>query len=543
MMKISGIQAKLVFSLLALMVAASLITSFFFFSRVRAGLLKETDKHVRSLAQTSALMIEGDAFLNVLQGSDPTGFLDRTIRRKMREIYTASPNVRDIIAVGRIQGAMKVAVSIPDIDMTPQDMVSEAVAPIAEALKGMVTTDLRGLAADDRITYGYAPIFNSEGKPVGALRIGYSTAAMGRVLDSLRVRALTAFLICVVMSLIVSYFTARHLVAPIMKLAEATSRVADGELGLKVHIDSRDELGDLARSFSLMSDKLKQAYDKLQNKLGLTDQELVKTNRELAEANTRLQTAMEELKRNQERLVQSEKLAALGEMAACVAHEVRNPLSVIRSSAQLLTGKEPDKASEGKASEGKSAELIQFIQEEVTRLDRVVENFLKFSRPVKVTLADENFNEVVEYATRVIEEKARETNVTLAMNLTENPGHCELDREQFRQLLMNLILNAIDASPNGGTVTVSTSIDDRWGVVSVTDEGSGISREHQEHLFKPFFTTKREGTGLGLSISQHIARAHGGELTLMKTSDQGTSLMVRIPRKGELQASGADSRS
>lgn len=533
MMKISGIQAKLVFSLLALMVAASLITSFFFFSRVRAGLLKETDRHVRSLAQTSALMIEGDAFLNVLQGSDPTGFLDRTIRRKMREIYTASPNVRDIIAVGRIQGAMKVAVSIPDIDMTPQDMVSEAVAPIAEALKGMVTTDLRGLAADDRITYGYAPIFNSEGKPVGALRIGYSTAAMGRVLDSLRVRALTAFLICVVMSLIVSYFTARHLVAPIMKLAEATSRVADGELGLKVHIDSRDELGDLARSFSLMSDKLKQAYDKLQNKLGLTDQELVKTNRELAEANTRLQMAMEELKLNQERLVQSEKLAALGEMAACVAHEVRNPLSVIRSSAQLLTGKDPDK----------SAELIQFIQEEVTRLDGVVENFLRFSRPVNVTLADENFNEVVEYATRVIEEKARENNVTLVMNLTEKPGHCELDREQFRQLLMNLILNAIDASPDGGTVTVSTSIDNRWSVVTVADEGPGISREHQEHLFEPFFTTKREGTGLGLSISQHIAQAHGGELTMMKTSDKGTTLMVRIPKKGEMQTSGEDSRS
>ena len=306
----------------------------------------------------------------------------------------------------------------------------------------------------------------------------------------------------------------------------SAGEMADGELGQEVTISSRDEFGELARAFSMMSEKLKNAYDRLQNKLGMTDQELVKTNREL-------QQTMIELKRNQEKLVQSEKLAVLGEMAACVAHEVRNPLSVIRSSAQLLIGKDQEKV----------AELVQFIQEEVSRLDGVVENFLRFSRPVKVSLAMEDFNEVVEYASRVIDDKAGEKDVRVRMDFSPEMEKCELDREQFRQLLMNLLLNAIDASPSGGTVTVSTYSETDWNIVTVSDEGPGIPSGVKDHLFEPFITTKREGTGLGLSISQQISRAHKGELEVKETGKHGTCFLIRVPRKGEIEHSGTDSRS
>lgn len=233
-----------------------------------------------------------------------------------------------------------------------------------------------------------------------------------------------------------------------------------------------------------------------------------------------------------ERMRERDRLAALGEMAAGLAHEIRNPLGAIKGAAQFL---DPAKLDE------EDAEILQVIVEEVDRLNGVVTQFLDYARPVKPEVVPVDVNEVVERTVRLLHVNLGE-GVELDVQLDPHRPMAMSDAEQLKQVLMNLVQNAVQAMPQGGRIAIATASaqDDPAGFhlsgrvtdfveVRVRDSGPGLPDEHREHIFVPFFTTKKRGTGLGLAISQRIIRSHGGRISAQSRPGEGTEFLIRLP--------------
>ena len=227
-----------------------------------------------------------------------------------------------------------------------------------------------------------------------------------------------------------------------------------------------------------------------------------------------------------ERLKERDRLAALGEMAAGLAHEIRNPLGAIKASAQFL--------EEGDES---PREFTDIIVEEVNRLNRVVSSFLDYARPSKGDPSPTDVNGAVQRTMQLLTPEIQEAQVRLRLDLGETPP-VRIDVEQLRQVLINLVRNAIQAMESGGDLIVRTvahptedagDVPGPWLEIHVADTGPGIPQKVQETLFVPFVTTKDRGSGLGLAISQRIVTAAGGRIEVRSHSGTGTTFIVRLP--------------
>ncbi len=238
-----------------------------------------------------------------------------------------------------------------------------------------------------------------------------------------------------------------------------------------------------------------------------------------------------------ERMKERDRLAALGEMAAGLAHEIRNPLGAIKGAAQLLVGGDgqPVKADD-------AGEFISIIVEEVNRLNKVVSQFLDYARPYKGEPAEVDVNEVVRKTMQILEAHEHPQKVKLDVRLSAELPRVRGDAEQLRQVFLNLGLNGVEAMPDGGTLTITTARrrTQRRGEkptsfveVRFHDTGKGIAREHLKNLFIPFFTTKEKGTGLGLPISQRIISQHGGAIDVRSEPGKGTAFTVYLPTADE----------
>ena len=238
-----------------------------------------------------------------------------------------------------------------------------------------------------------------------------------------------------------------------------------------------------------------------------------------------------------EKMKERDRLAALGEMAAGLAHEIRNPLGAIKGAAQLLVGRD------GRPVKGEDhEEFISIIVEEVNRLNKVVSQFLDYARPYKGEPAEIDVNEVVRRTTQILEAHEHPQRVKLDVRLAEILPRVRGDAEQLRQVFLNLGLNGIEAMPEGGTLTITTARrrTERRGEppasfveIRFQDTGKGIAREHLKNLFIPFFTTKEKGTGLGLPISQRIVSQHGGAIDVRSEPGKGTAFTVFLPTADE----------
>lgn len=226
-----------------------------------------------------------------------------------------------------------------------------------------------------------------------------------------------------------------------------------------------------------------------------------------------------------DRMRERDRLAALGEMAAGLAHEIRNPLGAIKGAAQCL---------DPKRLPGEDGEFLEVIVDEVNRLNGVVTAFLDYARPLKQNFGPTDLNEVVSRTMRLIQNEipaAIETQVELMMELPRVDG----DAEQLKQVLINLVQNAIQAIGTGpGRIEIRTMRGDLRGSsdaveVRVQDSGPGIPPEQQPHIFVPFFTTKEKGTGLGLAICQRIVKSHGGTIGVASRPGEGTAFVLRFP--------------
>jgi len=250
--------------------------------------------------------------------------------------------------------------------------------------------------------------------------------------------------------------------------------------------------------------------------------ELQETARRLDESYKNLQAQSERIITVEEKLRRSEKLSTLGEMAAVLAHEIRNPLGSIRGTAEILR----DNFKPGDPKH----EFIEIQIKETERLNRVVEDFLHMARPQQTELASCTVQEELEILETLVSNDARQHQIKLVLQPPSSPVIIRADGDKLRQAFLNIIINALQATQSGGSVIISTKVyQTNLCEIRFRDTGSGIDTETQQKIFEPFFTTKPDGTGLGLAITKKIIESHGGSLLIESETGHGTTVIVRLP--------------
>jgi two-component system, NtrC family, sensor kinase len=347
-------------------------------------------------------------------------------------------------------------------------------------------------AARARLRRDEATIEKKSMELAGQLRARVTQTAdyLERNERTLRLRTIYLGVTAVVLGLLVTTWVVIQL-RPLRRLREGAGRIAAGDYASRISVKGPTEVADLATEFNAMG------------------------------------RAVEERERE---LVRSERLAAVGKMAAMIAHEVRNPLSSIGLNTELL---EEELAEAPELDEAR--ELCRAIHREVDRLAQITEEYLTFSRLPKPKLADEQVNTMVSALASFVREDLAVKQVTLTTDLAAGDPVARIDAAQIRQCLLNLIRNAAEAvsAKGSGHVTLRTRTAATGRVeIDVEDNGIGIPADVLPQLFDPFFSTKEDGSGLGLALTQQIVRDHGGDLRVDSVVGRGTTFTVSVPVGG-----------
>jgi two-component system, NtrC family, sensor kinase len=384
---------------------------------------------------------------------------------------------------------------------------------------------------NDHYVSGYEPVVNGHGERVGMLYVGFLEAPLRAAMHSAMAVLFIIFLAISVIGTVLSLRWARSVFGPIERMNRVIQRIEQGDTTARVGaVESRDELGRLAVEFDHLLDTLQAKREELQRWADELDCKVAERTAELKEAN-------ETLRRAQQQLVMSEKLAAIGELTAGVAHEVNNPVAVIQGNLDVL------RSVLGPAAEPVQQE-IRLIHAQVDRIRLIVTKLLQFARPGDFAGYTENVDvaAVLEDCLLLTRHNLDRNDVEVVTELRAS-GPVEINRGELQQVLINLFVNAAQAMPDGGTLTVvSEDWLDEAGVpvgvlLRVRDTGVGIAPEHLANIFDPFFTTKKEsGTGLGLSVTYTILERYGASIGVCSTPGEGTEFELRLYRQAVFQS-------
>lgn len=314
----------------------------------------------------------------------------------------------------------------------------------------------------------------------------------------------------IVLSFLSSLLLTRFVNRPIDKLLAATKTAAQGNLDQTVRVKSHDELGELSDSFNNMIVELKRSRDAIEEWTQTLEQ--------------RVQERTRELQQVQDQLIRAGKMAALGELAAGVAHEINNPLTGILTFSSLML-KKVDENHPWKKD-------LDNIVQQTTRCRNIVKGLLDFARQRKPDRKEWDIHFLIERTVSLVENQARFQNIKMIKEFDPHMPVLLVDGDQIQQVFMNIIINAADAIGNqGGTLTIKTAFRDGIAEVSFADTGCGMSKEHLSKMFTPFFTTKEtgKGTGLGLAISYGIIQTHGGEIEVESELGKGSVFRIKLP--------------
>ena len=358
----------------------------------------------------------------------------------------------------------------------------------------------------------YDPIKDARGEIAGILYVGILEKpyldAKWRVMFTFTAIACG----CVVLLLVILYFSTTRIVRPLRNMVEATQRISSGDLSHRLKVTSKDEVGYLAECFNRMTENLEEANKKL-----------IEYGKNLEK---KVEERTKELKKMQANLIQSEKLASLGKLSASIAHEINNPLGGILIYAHLLLEdlKEGDPAREN----------IEKIIKETTRCKNIVKDLLEFARPKEPKLESVNIHDIIDKALDLVTQKAEFQNVSISKNFSNNIPNISVDKDQLLQVFVNIIMNACEAMKGNGKLTLKTSYDKEWVTTEVIDSGCGMNEEVRKKIFEPFFTTKEvgKGTGLGLAVSYGIITRHGGKIEVESEPGKGANFRIILPVEG-----------
>ncbi len=410
----------------------------------------------------------------------------------------------------------------------------------------------RGILFDDyRDLIVFSPL-STGGKVVGALVVGLSLAdVMVSILESQRLVVLFIIIDSLVLIVFGSLLLSRVIVNPIKNLVNITGKIRDGDFDQKIDVTAKNEIGQLMQSFNLMAEKLGENKRRLEDHIH------------------NLEITNKRLKRAQEELLISEKLASIGRLAAGVAHEVGNPLGAILGYTKIL--------QEGLDNSEEGLSYLRRIETEIDRINHIVKGLLDFSRPTKFEIRKLDVNTIIENTISLLSHQKSFKQMKTKLDLEAKLSPVRADESQLQQVLINLFLNAADAMPNGGTLSVKTdetevrgdmrggleamvprrrksdpersdyshlrkfkpipliydkySEGDRLVRINVSDTGCGIKKGDLQKIFDPFFTTKPpdKGTGLGLSISLRIIEFFNGEIKVESQVGKGSTFTILLP--------------
>lgn len=357
---------------------------------------------------------------------------------------------------------------------------------------------------------------------LGVLDVSMSLDAVDAEMTQLQIRVIIiSFSIVLVMSLFIVYFTKHFIDAPIEHLIAGTHAVSEMQLDKPIIIESSEELGELARSFDVMRLRLKEALDEI--------------NQFTESLETKIRERTDQLKIAHQKLLQSDRLASLGQLSASVAHEINNPVSGVLNLSMLMQRIMKDEGVPKERVEEFRKYLTQVVNE-TARVGRIVQDLLTFSRRSKPYRSRVDFNSIIRTTLNLLDHKIKLLGVQINYDLQNDLPSVHCDSSQMQQVVINLVMNAAEAAQSksgNGLIRVSTQVDSNKDFLrfEVSDNGCGISTEHLEKIFSPFFTTKAEGKGigLGLAVVYGIIKAHNGEIDLHSRLDEGTTFTVTIP--------------
>ena len=317
-------------------------------------------------------------------------------------------------------------------------------------------------------------------------------------------------------SLLIGIFFRRFVTIPAKKLIKGFHEIADGNLSNKISIPTHDEMGVLAQAFNHMAMDLQKA-----------DEELKEWGQTLEE---KVEQKAAELKNIQEKLIQTEKMAAMGIMAAGVAHEINNPLGIISMYAEMSRDEILNQQEE---SAREIEENMNLIIRKVQDASRIVRNLLEFSRQTKAEKGPVDINQNIGKSLTIIRNQAEIQNVKIVTDFEPELAPLFADGSKLEQVWTNISVNALQVMPKGGALTITTRLVPNPKAIEVkfSDTGPGITKENLPKIFDPFFTTKEtgKGTGLGLSVSYGIIQEHEGMIQVKSEPGEGAAFIIRIP--------------
>jgi signal transduction histidine kinase len=350
---------------------------------------------------------------------------------------------------------------------------------------------------------------------VGYAQIGMTTQYIEDTIAGLRNKMIWITVLAMLAAMLITSVVVRLSIGPIRELVVATGRVADGDYDCKVREGRHDEIGDLAASFNKMTADLKSSRN------ALVEKEL-------------LEELVVELRETQEQLVQAGKLAAVGQLAAGVAHEINNPLAGIMGYAQLLSEKMRRREHDGIAARDvpKYLAYVENLEKQSQRCKQIVQNLLKFARASsKEDTSAVDCNQVLRETLFLVTHQLEREGVTLNERLQPEIPLVMGHEGKMQQIFTNIIINALQAMKDGGTMTASSETDGESVIIRIQDTGVGIPQENLDKIFEPFFTTKEigQGTGLGLSVTYGLVQDMGASIELDSTVGVGTTFTIKFP--------------
>ena len=388
-----------------------------------------------------------------------------------------------------------------EVGFSPQALTDSA-GPVKDAARlapliGRVRTQRREAAEtiewpDGPETFQATPLIGREGSPLGVLLVGSSRRDLAALVAGIQRTGALAAAMGILLGVALSFWAARRITLPVERLAQGARDVAGGNWSSHVEVASRDELGELAAAFNSMTRQLVEQRD---------------------------------------RLVQAERVAAWRELARRLAHELKNPLFPLQITIEnLQRAKEQAPEQFDEVFRESSGTLLA----ELANLKKIVGRFSDFAKMPPPQLEPVDLNALVRHTMRLFEAQFQaegRSPIVAEIHCAEDAGTIQADPEQLGRALQNLVLNAIDAMPGGGTLRVRTVRRDGAVAIELSDTGEGLTPEECERLFTPYYTTKQHGTGLGLAIVQSVVADHKGKISVESDPGRGTTFRIELPEK------------
>lgn len=403
---------------------------------------------------------------------------------------------------------VRVATNVRDADGNRAigTLMSDAVSTVV-LTQGKRWRD-RAFVLNDWFISAYEPIRSPSGEVIGALYVGMPEKPLQDLRKNLNIIFAGVLLLVALIGITLSTWIGSRMARPVRALAEAARRMAAGERIEPIKVSTDDEIGLLAQEFNIMTREVISLNQTLEEKVSRRTIQLEEKTQELLGA--------------QKELARAERLAGLGILAAGVAHEINNPLAVIRGNAELLQS--------GMSVECEEREEVDAIVEEAIRIGRIVNNLREFSRSGMQRVSLFSLCVLLDGILDQIGHQIPLERYRIIRGYWGQDVSIEGDKDQIRQVFTNLILNGLQAMPEGGDLQIDVHADSVESVqVAVRDWGSGINESDAGKLFTPFFTTKPSGTGLGLAVSYGIIKDHKGEINVESQSGKGSTFTVVLP--------------